>query len=351
MSRGAGQVQQISSPPVNASAFLTTAGLPAVVYVSPAGDDTTGERGNQARPFATVAAALAASSAGDELELAPGNYAENVDLAAYPNRSVRGHGSRVTKITGTFGCRPTATGDISVQFAGFETTGTFDASFDNRASGSARCSCVDLVIGGNATFRSRNGALDQFIVVATVFKANITAVSLGAQLTLTACRIDGYMDAGESVVFAGACEFANVYQSSSAALTLAGCFIRENIGAGGTGSITTTGCRIAGAITIDGSVTWTEYGCTFSQASVSGASGNKRVSFQRIPATTIAVGTTTINLPIGLGSTSYHVTATPTNADGARAAVFVHNKTATSFDVDNNGTDPGDVEFGVFYRA
>jgi len=49
------------------------------IYVSPLGDDTTGQRGTR-QAFATLTAALAAASQGDTIFMAPGNFTENVTL-------------------------------------------------------------------------------------------------------------------------------------------------------------------------------------------------------------------------------------------------------------------------------
>jgi hypothetical protein len=84
-----------------------------------------------------------------------------------------------------------------------------------------------------------------------------------------------------------------------------------------------------------GTGTWYEYGCTFEQANISGGSGNKRVSFQRIGSTVCAGGgnTTTITLPVPLGATTYHVSATPFSANAAPPQWCVLNKMGTRFDV------------------
>jgi hypothetical protein len=66
------------------------------------GNDGTGVRGNLAKPFATIAAALAASSAGDVVYVGPGTYAQGATPLTIPsNVTLIGSGADYTIITST----------------------------------------------------------------------------------------------------------------------------------------------------------------------------------------------------------------------------------------------------------
>lgn len=78
----------------NAAAELTSIVGPSnAVYVDIAGNDATGTRGNAAKPFLTIKAALAVMLSGDELLISPGTF--DTGTAALPvraNLTIRGSG-------------------------------------------------------------------------------------------------------------------------------------------------------------------------------------------------------------------------------------------------------------------
>lgn len=67
------------------------------IYVSPTGNDTTGN-GTQTAPYKTLAKAMAASKAGDLLRLMPGTYVLDKTLMWAPKRSIVGAGQSKTFI-------------------------------------------------------------------------------------------------------------------------------------------------------------------------------------------------------------------------------------------------------------
>jgi len=77
-------------------------GPSTVVYVDPNGDDSTGQRGNAARPFQTIQAALAAMLNGDQMRLAP-NATYAAPTTPFPailvNGSIVGYDSASTVVS------------------------------------------------------------------------------------------------------------------------------------------------------------------------------------------------------------------------------------------------------------
>lgn len=89
---------------LNYDTVVTDEGLGAIVgpsnavYVDPAGNDTTGTRGNFALPFLTIEAAFAATHDGDEVLIAPGSYQPTIPLTppgGVTHLIVRGSGNSV----------------------------------------------------------------------------------------------------------------------------------------------------------------------------------------------------------------------------------------------------------------
>lgn len=77
------------------------------VYVDIAGSDTTGERGNAARPYLTVAAAMAVMLNGDDLIIGPGDFTIAVGLTmpalVTTNCTISGAGPTATRLNGAAG--------------------------------------------------------------------------------------------------------------------------------------------------------------------------------------------------------------------------------------------------------
>ena len=76
------------------------------IYVDVAGNDTTGARGNAARPFLTVAAALAVMQDGDEILIGPGSFTIAAGLtlpAAVTKGRIAGSGMAETRLNGAAG--------------------------------------------------------------------------------------------------------------------------------------------------------------------------------------------------------------------------------------------------------
>lgn len=233
------------------SGGLASAGLPAVVYVSPSGDDTTGERGNQGKPFQTIAQALAASSAGDVIELAPGTYTENV--AWTERRSLRGAGSRESFIVGTFTLTAPANNsaqNINIQDVNISGAGALN--FAAKTGGDVLVEIRDCIfqsswthsravagaytlaiyntrqIGGTLTANFDNVILEGSEIAAFTFNASAGS----EQVRITACRIPTLALNGAGSKF----EVAGCICTSAFTWTDAfggGCY--------------TTGCNFAGA--------------------------------------------------------------------------------------------------------
>lgn len=345
----------IYTPP--SSGGLATAGLPAVVYVSPTGDDTTGQRGNQGRPFATIAAALAASSADDVIELAPGTYTENV--AWTERRSLRGAGSRASFIVGTFTLTAPAndtTQNINIQDVNISGAGALN--FAAKTGGDVLVEIRDCILGSAWTFTRATDGANFLAMYNTRCRSTITAT--WGSVRAIGCEFGNFTfnaNAGSEDVYLEACIIPTVtLNGAGSTFKMAGCIttaaltLTDAFG----GTLTTTGCDILAATITINSGTWHEYGCTFTQANVAGASSHKRVSYQRIARATYpaAPAVTTVTLPIALGATTYVVCVeTNTQNGGAAYNVLITNKTGTGFDVTTTSPDTEDLTLGVFYRA
>lgn len=86
--------------------WLATARLPApwngVLYVSTTGNDATGARNDESRPYATVQAALNAAQTGDTVWVGPGTFSSGAVSVTWPNTegvTLRGMGPEATKLT------------------------------------------------------------------------------------------------------------------------------------------------------------------------------------------------------------------------------------------------------------
>jgi len=80
---------------LGSAAGLEIVGPSNAIYVDVAGNNATGTRGNAARPFLTLAAALAVAQSGDEILISPGTFsslAATVTLPALANLIIRGSG-------------------------------------------------------------------------------------------------------------------------------------------------------------------------------------------------------------------------------------------------------------------
>ena len=344
---------KVFTPP--ASGGLTTAGLPAVVYVSPTGDDTTGQRGNAGKPFATIAAALAASSAEDVLELAPGTYTG--DVAWTERRSLRGAGSRASIIDGQFALTAAAnTSAQQINLADVQITGNIALNFAAKTAGDVAIDIRDCIFGGHCTLtRPINGSYSMRIYGTQC--AGIMRPNGAGAVVCTGCEFAAFTftaTAGGEQIWLEACIIPTVTISAGTIVKTAGCVILSALtcGVDFAGTITTTGCDMRTAtITIE-AATWYEYGSTFVQSNVAGASGNKRVSFQRIASRVCTGGTvTTLTLPIPLGATDYHVSITQLSANNVAPVWYVLNKTGTTFQVRIMTADDESFEFGIFYRV
>lgn len=352
--RGAGTVQQISTPPVASSAFLQSAGLANVCYVSKDGDDATGQRNDIGKPFLTIAAAMAASQSGDVIMLGPGRWTENIALLE--NRSIVGSGSRATEINGTLAQTPGATSTNNfVTLADFRLTGAATVTLTAKTGGDNLFSLNDLILEQTLTLtRATNGKKEIYldgVLVGSTLTTNFGKIhAAGCEIAALALTSGG---GGEHWRFYG-CSIINATIASAQGTTrFVGCTVTGSITHSdtylGDSLIYTTGCELTAAtITISGGI-WYEFGCTLDQSQVAGASGNKRISFQRIARATYPNGTTTVTLPVALGATEYVVCLEYNSLAGGANACYVANKTATTFDVVNGG-EPEDITIGVFYR-
>jgi len=67
-------IQSATGTPVNIMTITSGVNVSNTVYVNSLGNDSNGLRGSLSRPFATIEAALAASTVGDTIEVLPGSY-------------------------------------------------------------------------------------------------------------------------------------------------------------------------------------------------------------------------------------------------------------------------------------
>lgn len=329
-------------------------GITSFVYVSPSGNDTTGARNSLALPCLTIAQALTLSSAGDTIFLAPGTYTET--LTWLEGRSLQGSGRLASIIAGTLTLTAGATAtDNNLTFASVRVTGDVALNFNAKTAGTSKVYATDCYFGDSFTMTKRSGGGDELRMDGCTVVDRLTSTEV-ATVRLFNCYADDLRIAqsgGSEVAHVVGCVGSIVVVSGEAGkVFMSGCQYRD-------GSLNirpalweTTGCDFLGSSISVGTGTWYEYGCTFEQANISGGSGNKRVSFQRIGSTVCAGGgnTTTITLPVPLGATTYHVSATPFSANAAPPQWCVLNKTGTTFDVKVFSADDETFEFGVFYR-
>lgn len=344
-----------TTPPTNVSAFITGAGLGNFVYVAKNGSDTTGTRNSLALPFLTIAAALAASSAGDTIYLAPGTYTENVTWLA--NRSLLGSGSRQSLIVGTFSFQPTGTGNVAMNMADVYVYGVGEMMCTGKTAGDVLVEIRDCRFDSAWTFTADNTGLYEIAIYSTRCGSTMR-FDYFQNISCWACNFGNFTfnawNGGEQIKLQACVIPVVTLNGASSHARLAGCEIAsaltftDNFG----GTLHTTGCEMrTAAIRIEAG-TWYEYGCTFVQSNVGGASGNKRVSFQRVGSANCTGGSdTVITLPIPLGATDYHVSATPLTATAAPPIYYVHTKTATAFTVRLVSANDEQFEFGIFYRV
>jgi hypothetical protein len=338
---------------VSPASAAFSAGLANCCYVSKSGSDTTGTRGSIAKPFLTIAAAMAASQSGDVIMLGPGRWVENVTLLE--NRSIVGSGSRATEINGTLAQTPGATSDNNfVTLAAFRLTGAATVTLTAKTGGDNLFSLNDLILEQTLTLtRATNGKKEVYldgVIVGSTLTSNFGKISaFGCEIAALALTSGG---GGEHWRFKG-CSFVSVTITSAqgnsrftgctitTALTHSDAYIGDSL-------LWTVGCElIAAAITIHGGI-WYEYGCTFDQSQIAGASGNKRVSSQIIAMQTYANGTTVVTLPVALGSTDYVVTVEYNSASGVHGC-YVADKTGTGFKI-INPNDAEELTLMVHYR-
>jgi len=351
--RGAGTVQQISTPPVASSAFLQSAGLANVCYVSKGGSDTTGTRGSIAKPFLTIAAAMAASQSGDVIMLGPGRWTENVALLE--DRSIVGSGQQATEINGTLTQTPGATSTNNrVTLAAFRLTGAATVTLTAKTGGDNLFSFYDLILEQTLTLtRAINGKKEAYlsnVLLGSTLTSNFGKITAtGCELAALALTSGG---GGEHWRFKGCSVINATIVSAQGNTRFVGCTITGSLTHSdtylGDSLLWTVGCElIAATITISGGI-WYEYGCTLDQSQIGGVSGNKRVSSQIIAMQTYPNGTTAVTLPIALGSTDYVVTVEYNSASGVHGC-YVANKTGTGFQI-VNPNDAEELTLMVHYR-
>lgn len=324
-------------------------------YVSPGGDDSTGTRNSLALPFHTIAAALAASSAGDTIYLAPGTYTENVTWLA--NRSLLGSGSRQSLIVGTFSFRPTGTGNVAMNMADVYVYGVSEMMCTGKTGGDFQVEIRDCRFDSAWTFTGDPVGLYELAIYGTRCGSTMR-VDAFANVSIWACNFGNFTfnawNGGEQIKLQACVIPYLTINGASSHVRMAGCEITAALSFTDnfSGTIYTTGCEMRTASIRIEAGTWYEYGCTFVQSNVGGASGNKRVSFQRVASANCTGGSdTVITLPIPLGATDYHVSATPLTAVAAPPIYYVHTKTATAFTVRLASADDEQFEFGIFYRV
>jgi hypothetical protein len=104
------------------------------MYVDIAGDDTTGTRGNAARPFLTVQAALAAQVSDlDEVLIGPGSFASAATLTL--NAGVKGIAIRGSGMQSTFLSAGVAVDVIDLSTAGLTSASIFDLALLQTGTG------------------------------------------------------------------------------------------------------------------------------------------------------------------------------------------------------------------------
>lgn len=353
--RGAGTVQQISTPPVASSAFLQSAGLANVCYVSKDGDDATGQRNDIGKPFLTIAAAMAASQSGDVIMLGPGRWTENIALLE--NRSIVGSGSRATEINGTLAQTPGATSTNNfVTLADFRLTGAATVTLTAKTGGDNLFSLNDLILEQTLTLtRATNGKKEAYldgVLVGSTLTSNFGKISaFGCEIATLSLTSGG---GGEHWRFKG-CSIVNAtIASAQGNARFVGCTITGSLTHSdtylGDSLLWTVGCELTAATITISSGLWYEYGCTLDYSQIGGAGAHKRISFQRFAAT-ISPGDNTVNLPHAIGSTDYHVTVElQTQNGGGDYCVIISGKGVSSFTAKNTSGDSETVEFGIHYR-
>lgn len=327
----------------------TKPGFLQTCYVSVTGDDATGQRGNSALPFATIAAALAASSAGDVILLGPGTFTANVGLIEH--RYLVGQGPRVSIISGNLNYDPSSGDDAAILIANLSVTGTFNVRTDNKSAGTSRALLENLAIGGGCNLRGRTGQSDPFDIRNVAWGGNVATVN-----TMTArfigCRCSAaFVQFDNANVTCHSCEWPSVYGGAGSrnyrleACIIAGDLVVDN------GTWLTLACTIAGAVMINSPALWISRGTFFAQLLVSGA-GYKRVDVQRFQAhVDPASSPTTISIPLAPGDTNYSVVAQQVTSAGGIGSILISNQTGSSFEATPSLVNKETYEFTVFYQA
>lgn len=339
---------------ITGSGGLTSVvGLGNTVYVSKDGNDATGQRENLALPFLTIGAALLASQADDTIVIGPGTYTENLTLLE--KRSIVGSGNRTTIVAGTATLTaPANANGQSVNFDNFQITGLVTLNYGAKTAGDVLVNTNNMIFGGGLTMsRPINGAysLRQYACQST------TTTSNGFNnVFCRACEFTNSFvfaaSGGSEVVVLEACSIPTcTITGATTTVRISGCDIITALtftdGFGGT--VTTTGCNLSAATITINSGTWFEYGCTFAMANVAGASGNKRISFQRFTKALTGGGAADACVfPVPIGATTYLVTATQLTG-ASIAGPVISLKTGTQFTATLAGA-ASDWEFGVFFR-
>lgn len=344
-----------ATPPTNTAPFITGAGLANCCYVSKAGDDATAARGNIGKPFLTIAAAMAASQAGDVIMLGPGRWTENVALLE--DRSIVGSGQQATEINGTLSQKPGATStDNRVTLAAFRLTGAATVTLTAKTGGDNLFSFYDLILEQTLTLtRATNGKKEAYldgVLIGSTLTSNFGKISaFGCEIATLSLTSGG---GGEHWRFYG-CSIVNATIASAQGNTrFVGCTVTGSLTHSdtylGDSLLWTVGCELTAAtITISGGI-WYEYGCTLDYSQIGGAGAHKRISFQRFAAT-ISPGDNTVALPHAIGSTDYHVTVEQqTQNGGGDYCVIISGKGVSSFTAKNTSGDSETVEFGIHYR-
>lgn len=194
---------QVQGTPAATAATLSGGGVAPsnAVYVDLAGNNATGQRGNAAFPFLTMAAAIAAALSGDEVIVSPGTYS-GAFTANLANLTIRGSGETAgaTVLTAANGidvctlgaaCRSILIDNISIVGAttGRAIVGTGATAarawlstglvLQDCAISSAAGNALDLTYAGFVeavdTFISAGGL--SFAVCSTVLLSDVTASS------------------------------------------------------------------------------------------------------------------------------------------------------------------------------
>lgn len=211
---------KVGGSPIGAG--ISGVAVSKTLYVDTAGNNSTGLRGRLDKPFLTIAAAVAAGSAGDVIEVGPGTFAGTASIVLPANVSLNGSGAEVTIITSTvdLGTGPiiipgnnSRISNLTIQ--GTAAAGVFQAPLGsntgNQVFTNAVVSDVRMIGDTDGIYLQPSGACSLKVFDSTVetnwdavvVLASSTVEMYGCEVTSTGPALSGLPQAGKGLQTSG----------------------------------------------------------------------------------------------------------------------------------------------------